>query len=123
MRIFSGTCCMCDVGIPTGEEDMHGCELFSGDVVQLWHGNYMGTDIEEWMPSSGLTTILGNQYQTYTDGTIELINSKPSLYTMGISGVGVQGGEWKVSLVKSHKDIIPGERFASFGINYREEPK
>ena len=41
MKIYSGTCCMCDVGISTNEKDMHGNELFSGDIVQLWHGNYI----------------------------------------------------------------------------------
>ena len=38
MRIYSGSSCFCDTGIPTGEVDMHGNELFSGDIVQLWHG-------------------------------------------------------------------------------------
>jgi len=120
MKIFSGRCCLCDVGIPTNQVDMNGTELFSGDIVQLWHGSYIGTDIEEWMPSDGLTAIVGNQYQSYSDGTIELINSNPELFTMGISSCGIQNTEWKVKLVKSHKDIITGERFIAFGINYKE---
>ena len=119
MKIYSGSCCLCNVGIPTGETDMHGNELFSGDIVQLWHGNYIGTDVEEWFPSSGLTAIVGNQYRSYTDGTIETLTVKPELFTMGIASVGIQGDEWKVSLVKSHKDIIIGERFPTFGFNYR----
>ena len=40
MRIYSGSSCFCDTGIPTGEVDMHGNELFSGDIVQLWHGRW-----------------------------------------------------------------------------------
>jgi len=124
MRLFSGTCCLCDVGIPTGEKDIHGNELFTGDIVQLWHGNYIGTDIEEWLPSDGLTAIVGQQYQSYTDGTIEKLTDNPELFTMGIAKIGIQNEEWKVSLVKSHKDIIVGERFIAFGFNYREnEPK
>ena len=123
MRVYSGNCCMCDVGIPAHQNDMHGNELFSGDIVQLWHGNYLGEDIEEWLPSSGLTVIVGNQYQSYSDGTIKLLTNSPELFTMGISSCGVQNDEWKVSLVKSHKDIIEGERFPSFGINYRGEDR
>ena len=119
MKIYSGTCCMCDVGIPTNQKDMHGNYLFSGDIVQLWHGNFIGTDSEEWMPSSGLTAIVGNQYQSYSNGTIELLNDKPNLFTMGIAQCGIQNKEWKVSLVKSYKDIIPGERFPSYGFNYK----
>jgi len=98
---------------------MHGNDLFTGDIVQLWHGNYIGTDIEEWMPNSGLTAIVSDQYTTYTDGKIIETNSEPRIFTMGICNCGVQNNEWKVSLVKSHKDIIPKERFISYGFNYR----
>ena len=119
MRLYGGSCCICDVGMPTGEKDMHGKELFSGDIVQLWHGNYIGEDIEEWLPSSGLTAIVGNQYQSYSDGTIKTLTDTPDLFTMGIAKCGIQNEEWRVSLVKSHRDIIPGERFESFGFNYR----
>ena len=119
MRIYSGTCCLCDVGMPTHQKDMHDNELFSGDIVQLWHGNYIDTELEEWMPSSGLTAIVGRQYQSYSGGEIELITNEPELYTMGISSCGVQNKEWMVALVKSHRDIISGERFKSFGFNYK----
>lgn len=120
MKVFSGNCCMCDVGMETGELDMHGSELFTGDIVQLWHGGYIGTDLEEWYPSSGLTVITANQYQSYTDGSCVTIDENPIPFTMGIAKCGVQNEEWKVSLVKSHKDIIVGERFPSFGISYKE---
>jgi hypothetical protein len=120
MQIYSGSCCFCDVGRPTGEQDMHGNDLFTGDIVQLWHGNYVGVpDIEEWLPSSGLTAIVAHQYQSYSNGTIEVLDTDAKPFTMGIASIGVQGAEWKVSLVKSHKDIIPNERFASFGFNYK----
>ena len=119
MKIYSGNCCMCDVGIPTGEVDMHGNELFSGDIVQLWHGNYIGTDFEEWYPSSGVTAIVGDQYQSYTDGKVELIDSNPDLFTMGIAKCGVQNHEWKVSLIKSYKDIVVGEKYISYGFNFK----
>lgn len=120
MRIYSGRCCLCDVGIPTRERGRNGNELYSGDVVQLWHGSWIGTESEQWLPSSGLTAIVGNQYQSYTGGRIELITDTPELFTMGIASVGIQGEEWKVTLVKSHKDIVDGERILSFGLNWKE---
>ena len=119
MKVFSGSCCLCDVGIPTGELDMHGNELFTGDIVQLWHGNYVDTDLEEWLPSSGLTAIVAKQYQSYSDGSVDILDDGAKPLTMGIANVGVQGGEWKLSLVKSHKDLVEGERFPSFGFNFR----
>lgn len=119
MRIYSGTSCFCDVGIETGETDMHGESLFTGDIVQLWHGNYIGAECEEWLPSSGITAIVANQYTSYSDGTIKLNEGENKPFTMGIARCGVQNHEWKVSLVKSHKDIIPGERFPSYGFNYK----
>ena len=121
MRIYSGSCCMCDVGRPTGAVDMSGRDLFTGDIVQLWHGNYIGTDLEEWMPSDGLTAIVADQYQSYSDGSIVLIDENALPYTMGIKDCGISNDEWHVKLVKSHTDIIVGERFKAFGFNYRNE--
>lgn len=120
MKVYSGDCCMCDVGIPTGEADMHGKKLFSGDIVQLWHGNWIGEECEEWLPSSGLTVITGNQYTSYAGKEPKLKDPSPMLFTMGIAKIGIQNHEWKVSLIKSHTDLVVGERFQSFGINYRD---
>lgn len=119
MRIYSGNCCMCDVGMATGKVDMNGEELFTGDIVQLWHGTNIGTDIEEWMPSDGLTAIVANQYQSYSDGSVVLLDQNAPAFTMGIANKGVSSEEWHVSLIKSHKEIIVGERFKAFGFNYR----
>lgn len=119
MKVYSGTCCMCDVGIPTNEKDMDGNYLFTGDIVQLWHGHFIGTDCEEWYPSTGSTVITANQYKSYTDGTIETLTDKPEPFTMGIASCGVQNEEWKVVIIKSHKDIVLGERFKSYGINFK----
>ena len=120
MRIYSGSCCFCDVGLPTGETDERGNELFSGDIVQLWHGNYIGEDYEEWLPVGGLTAIVGKQYTTYSNAPMERNEGPTRLFTMGIADCGIQSEEWKVTLVKSHRDIIPGERFIDYGFNYRE---
>lgn len=120
MKIYSGKCCMCDVGMPAGAVDMHGRELYTGDIVQLWRGHFIGSDLEEWVPSDGLTAIVANQYQTFTDGKVVLLDDNPPAFTMGIASCGVSNHEWHVSLVKSHTDIIIGERFKAFGFNYRD---
>jgi|DEB0MinimDraft_10_1074344.scaffolds.fasta_scaffold16840_4 hypothetical protein len=123
MKIFSGDVCKCDVGIPTNELDMHGNRLHTGDIVQLWHGEYIGEEFEQWLPSSGLTAIVADQYKSYYGGKHVLINEYPKPFTMGIASCGVQNKEWKVALVKSYKDIIPGERFPCYGFNYRDNVK
>lgn len=121
LKIYSGQCLMGDVGQPTNEVDMYGDPLFVGDIVQLWHGSYIGTDLEEWMPSDGLTAIVSNKYTSYTNGKHEVTNENATPFTMGISNVGVKGVDWDVKLVKSHKDIIDGERIKSFGFRWSSQ--
>lgn len=120
MKIYSGSFCFCDTGRPTGFFDIHGRELFTGDIVQLWRGSYIGTDIEEWMPSDGLTAIVADQYRSYSNGNVDLLDDEAPAFTMGIKDTGVCGGDWRVSLVKSHRDIIAGERIIAYGFNYRD---
>lgn len=119
LKIFSGNCCMCDTGIPTGEKDIHGRELFTGDVVQLWHVNCEGTEFEQMLPEDGLTAIVAEQYSSFQGKAPEVINENPTPFTMGIKAIGVQGGKWRVSLVKSHKHVVVGEHFPQFGFNYK----
>ena len=120
MRIFSGKVCMGYCGTPTHEFDELGNELFVGDIVKLYHGQFIGTDDETWHPSGGLTAIVSNKYVTYGDGSIEVITETPKAFTMGIFNTGVQGKEWKVELIKSHRDIVPGEHMVFYGFNWRE---
>ncbi len=117
--VFSGDCRLCAVGRPTGERDMEGRELYTGDIVMLWRGEWIGTDKETWLPSGGLTVIVAGQYTSYSDGTFEETNPEAAPFTMGIASCGVQDSQWKVTLIKSHRDSIPGERYVNFGINYR----
>ena len=120
LLVYSGECCQCDAGRPTGELDMYGEELFTGDLVMLWHGQYIGEDCEQWLPSGSVTYITCNQYRSFSDGSVELIDENAEPFTMGIKTVGVKGCEWDVSLVKSHRLIIAGERYKHYGLNYRE---
>lgn len=119
LKVFSGRCCLCDVGIATNEIDMHGNQLHTGDIVQLWHGHFIGTDLEEWHPSTGLTVIVADQYKTYTDGAIEPLPLPIKPFTMGIKDCGVQNHEWKVTLVKSHSMLVNGEKLIDFGFSFR----
>ena len=119
MRVYSGSYYMCDSGEETGEVDMHGNELFTGDVVQLWHGNFIGSELEEWYPSSGLTVIVKNKYTSYCDGTFIENENDLEPFTMGIKEIGVKGGDWDVALVKSHSDLVDGEKIKSFGFNFK----
>lgn len=121
LKIYAGKCLMGDVGQPTGEFDMDGEELFVGDIVQLHHGYYIGEEFEEWYPGGGLTAIVSNKYRSYSDGTHEVINDNPKPFTMGISSIGVKGEGWDVKLVKSHKEIVDGERIESFGFRWVQE--
>ncbi len=124
MKIFSGECCLCDTGIPTGELDWNRNELYTGDIVQLWHGSYLNTDQEQWLPENGLTVIVANQYTTTIINhkvVHKLIDENPIPYTMGIKNIGVQGDDWRVLRVKSHKDVINGEHWPEFGFNFKEE--
>lgn len=118
MKIFSGRYCFCDTGIPTGEKDWHGNDLFTGDIVQLWHGNYVGTELEEWLPDSGLTAIVAEGHEGgWPEKPLDTVGPA---FTMGIASCGVQNENWKVTLVKSHSIIVAGERFPAYGFNYRD---
>lgn len=124
MRIFSGACCVCNTGISTGELDWNGNELYTGDIVQIWHGDYLDTDQEQWLPENGLTVIVANQYTTTIINhqvVHKLIDENPIPYTMGIKNIGVQGDDWRVLRVKSHKDVVNGEHWPEFGFNFKEE--
>lgn len=70
LRVYSGESCKCDVGLPVGAKDRMGRDLHTGDIVIVWHGEYLGTDIERWDPSEGLTCVIADQYQSYSDGSI-----------------------------------------------------
>lgn len=120
LRVFSGKCCLCDVGIPVGATSTWGepVEIHTGDIVVLWHGRWVGTDVEEWTQSGGLTAVVSNDYQTYSDGVIELIHDGGKPFAMGIKDCGFDDSEWRVEVVKKYSDVIPGEHWPQFGFSY-----
>lgn len=121
VQIFSGSCCLCDIGVPINEMDIFGRELFTGDIVQIWHGDYLGTDLEQWLPSAGLTAVVSNQYQSFSDGSIKMSESPLEFFVMGIKGAFIRKDpSWKVCIVKSHTDVIEGEKWINYGFSYKK---
>lgn len=122
MYLFSGNCCLCRCGDATGVVDMEGNSVFVGDVVQLWHGNYIGTDFEEWYPTTGLTAVVRNEYRTWSGNKYQIgENKEPDAmepFTMGIKTNGISGGEWAIKVIKSFSDIVNGEKMKAFGFRY-----
>lgn len=119
MKVYSGECCKCDIGIPVNAEDVSGKALYTGDIVLIYHGECIGTYIEEWVPSGGLTCVIGNQYQSYSDGTVEHITDDFEPFVMGIKSWGFNHPRWQIHKVKSYEDVVEGEHWKEFGFSYR----
>ncbi len=120
MFIYSGICRFCECGLETSLKSIKNETLRTGDIVVSYscdkNGffNYMG----------GLTVVVCNQWQSYSDGTHKLIkeyqnNIANDAFIMGIKDVKL-GEEWQVELVKRFEDIIDGEKWENFGFNFKE---
>ena len=120
LRIFSGKCCLCDVGIPVNAFSTWGdpVEIHTGDIVIVWHGDYIGTDIESWTPTDGMTAVVADHYQSFSGGAIELRREVCEPFAMGIKGCGFNHPEWRVQVVKKFSDVVPGEHWTAYGFSY-----
>lgn len=118
MKVFSGKCCLCDAGISVDAVDVSGKKLYTGDIVLVYNGRYIGTDSEEWYPAGGLTCVVGNQYQSYTDGNVEHLTDDFEPFVMGIKNCGFNHPEWQIHKVKSFEDVVSGEHWPDFGFSY-----
>jgi hypothetical protein len=111
--VYSGKCRLCDVGIPTGENDIHGKELFTGDILVTFTENYA---------PGGLTVMVSNQYQSYSDGTHKE-TGETSPYPMGIKNMWTDPEEdrskWSVLKVKHWEDVVSGEHWRDFGFSFK----
>lgn len=110
--IFSGECVKGKVGEETEIEGMGGMPLCVGDIVKLWVKNSDG----QFDSSRGLTAIVSDKYQSFSNGTVELTGDNTT-YCMGIKS-SIIGETFIIELVKSHKDIITGEHWPDFGFSY-----
>ena len=120
LRIFSGKCCLCDVGIPVNAFSTWGdpVEIHTGDIVIVWHGDYIGTDIESWTPTDGMTAVVASHYQSFSDDVIELRREACEPFAMGIKDCGFNHPEWRVQVVKKFSDVVPGEHWPVYGFSY-----
>jgi len=113
LYIYSGDCKQCEVGIPTEANDIMGQPLYTGDIVVI-EGAYTCAD--------SLTVVICEQFQNFYGKDPVKLSNQSEFYVMGIKSFGVDDfGDWKVSRVKSHKDIIDGEHWTAFGFNYRKQ--
>lgn len=121
MQVWSGKCCLCDVGIPSGLKDFATEEeLHTGDIVLLYCVYWPNTDIEFWK-CTGMTVIVSDQYTTYTDGRIEENPLPVQPYCMGVKSINFPNEEWKIQLIKKHSDVVDGEHWPAYGFNYKHK--
>lgn len=120
LKVWSGKCCLCDVGISTNAKSTWGnsLELHTGDIVILWHGQYINSDLEQWLPTDGLTVVVANQYKSYSDGSIVVQDAQPIPFPMGIKDCGFNHPEWRVQVVKKYSDVIAGEHWPAYGFSF-----
>lgn len=115
LSVFSGKCLMAVCGEPTGICDTAGTLLFTGDIVIVFS--------EDYVPD-GLTAVVSDQWQSYSDGNIKKLNDSPTYFVMGIKSVPLnEDGEWRVLRVKSFSDCIEGEHWPAYGFNYSQTPE
>jgi hypothetical protein len=123
MKVFSGECQLCDTGIPAGGNDADGKPLHTGDIVAVYHGSFIGTELEQWDLTRGLTAVVADQYDSYSNGTARLKDGEPHAYVMGIRVCGFDSPAWRIVLLKKFSDVVDGENWKDFGFNYRSEGK
>ena len=123
LRVFSGKCCLCDVGHEVNAKDYMGEPIHTGDIVMIWHGEYIDTESECWYPAGGLTVVVNDQYSSVGDGRTIIHREKegqPDPFVMGIKGCGFNDPSWQVHIVKKHSDVIDGEHWPAYGFSYQK---
>jgi hypothetical protein len=119
--VFSGKCLEGICGEDTGMKDMHGENLFVGDIV----GVYTECSEGYLTINSGLTVVVDGQYTSYSGGnTVKTV--QPDYFVMGIKSVQFEhknnsgyGTNWRVQKIKSFEDVIDREHWTAYGFNYK----
>jgi hypothetical protein len=129
LAIFSGECLLAVCGLPIGFRDMHGTELFTGDIVLIFTVRQCGDDPEalSYLPDH-LTAVVSDEWATFNTGRDERDfirkGGSPEFFVMGIKSVPLhEPGEWRVMRVKRWSDVIAGEHWTDYGFNYRTLPE
>lgn len=121
LKVFSGKCCLCDVGVDISQKDYMGESLHTGDIVMVWHGEFIGTESECWYPSGGLTVVVSDQYQSFSNGSVVQKDDAPEPFVMGIKTCGFDDPEWQIHIVKKFRDVVDGEHWPAYGFSYKEK--
>ncbi len=114
MHVYSGNCRLCDVGVGTGFKDLGGKPLNTGDIVVTFTENDLGVQY-----LGGLTVVVSDQYQSYSDGTHRLKDGEPEFFVMGIRSVDLdEAGAWKVQKLKGFESVVAGENWPDYGFRF-----
>ena len=124
LGIFSGECLKGICGEETDLFDYKGEKLFVGDIVLVYYNEYLSGPHSAYM-----SVVCNDKYLSYSDGTIKKQRNYSS-YIMGIAMVkqedlardnedGERTSGWVVEKIKDYKDCISGEKWKSYGFNYR----
>jgi hypothetical protein len=121
MFVYSGNCRFCECGLKTTLIDIGGHDLRTGDIVT----HYSIHDDGSFEYMHGLSVVVCNQWQSYSDGTHKIIkeyqdNLVDDAFIMGIKNV-ILGEQWQAQIVKRYEDVIDGEHWKDFGFNYRND--
>ena len=119
MYIYSGECRQGNCGEKTGLKDFTGKELFVGDIV-------MSSVIDDKgiCENNGLTAIVSDRWQTYSNGTHVEKDGEVEYFCMGIKSVDFMGKDseqWIVKKLKDWSECINGEHWKEYGFSYRED--
>jgi hypothetical protein len=122
LTVYSGVCCLCDVGLPAKIYDMYGelVDVHTGDIVIPFRSMFFGSNLEQWIPES-MSVVVAGQYTTYSNGIIKPNEDEYDVYVMGLRLAMNLPNEWRFVLVKKYYDCIEGERWPSFGFSYRKK--
>lgn len=109
MYVYSGDCRKCEVGVETNLFDWSGELLNTGDIV---------ISICDGLYNSGLTVVIADQWQSYSDGTHVKKDGDLEFFVMGIKSE-VLGERWQAVRVKKFEDAIEGEHWTDYGFSYK----
>lgn len=112
MNIYSGKCLMGRCGLETNIKDALHNELFVGDIVALVNDyGFMG-----------LTAIVEDGIETYSDGNILIPEGSTEKFVMGIKSVNIgEDDGWWIVRSKPHYCVVDGENWPEYGFNYKDD--
>lgn len=110
LYLYSGDCLIGKAGDATDIKDAYGEPLFVGDIVCIYSD----------LTAPQFTVVSDNRFQSYSDGTYREQVRDP--FVMGIKSCHAKPDNdgWHIVKVKSHSDLVAGERWPAFGFSVGE---